>query len=80
MSKLATTKFNIHVRLLLDNITSICYINNMGGSHLENCNDVTKQIWFWCTDRNIWLSAAPIPGKGNCIADFKSGNFQDNKE
>ena len=31
-------------------------------------------------DRNTWLSAAHIPGKGNGIADFKSRTFQDNKE
>ena len=43
---LATTKSNIHVRLLLDNTTAICYINNMGGSHSEICNNVTKEIWF----------------------------------
>ena len=77
---LATTKSNILVRLLLDNTTAICYINNMGGSHSEICNNVTKQIWFWCIDRNIWLSAVHIPGKKNCFADFKSSNFQDNKE
>ena len=31
-------------------------------------------------DTNIWLSAAHIPGKESCIADFKSRNIQDNKE
>ena len=52
----------------------------MGGTHSEICNDVTKLIWSWCQDKGIWLSAAHIPGHENCIADYKSRHFQDNKD
>ena len=41
---------------------------------------MARDIWFWAIDRGIWLSAAHVPGKDNCIADFKSRNFQDNLE
>ena len=37
---------------------------------------MAKEIWEWCIDRKIWLSAAQIPGKQNLIADFESRRNQ----
>ena len=62
---------------MIDNTTAICYINNMGGTHSPECNSVTKELWLWCIKRNIWLSAAHIPGIYNVIADHKSRHFKD---
>ena len=44
----------------------------MGTSHSNKCNSLAKQIWEWCINRAIWLSAAHIPGKHNVIADKES--------
>ena len=77
---LAAGLSNLHIRILLDNTTAISYINHMGGTHSQICNDVTSLIWSWCKDKGIWLSAAHIPGHENFIADYKSRHFQDNKE
>ena len=61
-----------HVRLLLDNSTAVACVNKMGTSHSVDCNWLTFQLWSWCKDRNIWVSAAHIPGKDNKAADAQS--------
>ena len=55
------------------------YINKEG-THSLICNDIAKSIWQWATHRNIWLSAAYVPGSDNTVADFKSLHFEDNTE
>ena len=44
------------------------------------CNSVAKDIWLFCITRQIWISAAYIPGKENIQADKESRVFYDNKE
>ena len=69
-----------HIRLMCDNTTGVCYINNMGGSKSQKCNDITNQIWTWCKDRNIWLSAVHLAGILNTDADRESRQFNDDIE
>lgn len=71
---------NMHIRILIDNTTAVAYINNMGGSHSESCNDVANCIWSWGLQRNLWLSAAHLPGSQNIEADRASRIFDDNTE
>lgn len=71
---------SIHVRIYSDNITTVNYINSMGGTHSMECNSVAKDIWLFCITRQIWVSAAYIPGKENIQADKESRVFYDNKE
>ena len=74
-------KTNIkHIRILCDNMTAVSYVNNMGGSRSGNCNDIAKLIWDYCRGKNMWISAAHIPGKANQIADKMSRQFNDNTE
>lgn len=61
-----------HIRAYLDNTTAIAVINHMGTSHSPQSNTLGKTIWEWCIARNIWLSAAHIPGVDNTIADSES--------
>ena len=70
----------MHVRLRLDNTTAVAYINHMGGSKSSRCNGLAKQMWEWCNQRHIWISAAHLPGKQNTIADFQSRKFNDQTE
>ena len=35
-------------------------------------NDLSKQIWLWCVEKNIFLSAFHIAGKENIQADYLS--------
>ena len=74
MCSLLDGRSNIHVRIMSDNTTAVSYINAMGGCRSLECNSLTKEIWDWATDRNIWLSAAHIPGSINVDADQFSRN------
>ena len=68
----AKTATNIHIRIMTDNTTAVSTINHMGTCHSDVCNTIGKDIWKWCIDRNIWISAAHIPGKMNVLADMES--------
>ena len=71
---------NTHVRLLLDNSTAVIYINAMGGMKSHMCNTITKTIWQWCIERNLWITACHIPGATNVEADRASRVFNDRTE
>lgn len=58
----AKDKSNTHIRMC-DNITAVNVTNHMGTSHSDSCKSMTKEIWEWSIDRNIWVNAAHIPGK-----------------
>ena len=68
-----------HVRIMIDNTTAVTYVNKMGGTQSHACNEIAQNIWQWAITRNIWLSAAHIPGTQNPEADFQSRNFDINK-
>ncbi|XP_067045984.1 uncharacterized protein [Acropora muricata] len=61
-------KFNIHIRLKMDNSAAVSYINNMGEIGSPSLDKLAVSIWGWCILRNILLSAQQIPGKSNCEA------------
>ncbi len=44
----------------------------MGGCKSLDCNARAQDIWEWAITRNIWLSAAHIPGASNANADALS--------
>ena len=69
-----------HVQLQIDNTTVVAYINNMGGSKSPPLNTLAKEIWNWCIERDIWVSAVHIAGKPNTSADNISRNFSDKHE
>ena len=49
-----------HIRIRSDSTTATTYINNMGGLASNSCNCLAKEIWTYCTDQEIWLSAVHI--------------------
>ena len=51
-----------------------------GGSKSHQLNELAKEMWFWCIQKNIWLSAVHIAGKLNTSADNRSRNFSDKYE
>ena len=71
---------NTHVRIKTDSSTCVCYLNARGGSKSEKCDILAKEIWSWCIDKNIFISAEHIAGILNTEADFLSRNLQDNAE
>lgn len=60
-----------HVKAMVDNTTAVSYINNMGGK-TPKCNEITKKLWTWCIQHDIWITAVHIPGKENIVADRES--------
>lgn len=50
---------NIHVRLRIDNTTSVAYINNMGGIKSVACDNLAKELWSWCINRHMGVSRTP---------------------
>ena len=53
---------NLHVQIKSDNTSCISNISNMGSIKSEKCNILARSIWWWCIERNIWLSATFVPG------------------
>ena len=76
----AKHKRNIHVRLRMDNKTAIFYINRMGGTRSQSMVQPACQLWQWCLQRGITLSAEYLPGAKNEIADKESQTMQSSAE
>ena len=68
----AKDKKHIHIRLMMDNTTAVACVSKMGTSHSVMCNEITQMIWMFAIERDMWLSAAFIPGKLNVEADEES--------
>ena len=71
---------NIRVQIKSDSATAVSYISHMGGIDAMSVNDLAKDIWLWCYDRQIWLAACHIPASSNVHADHESRHFSDNLE
>ena len=65
---------NCHIKILCDN-TTVSYIRNMGGTKSCSCNDITREIFVWCIDRELTLSISHLPGKLNTEAYKASCEF-----
>ena len=70
---------NVHVLIFMDNTTSCAYINKFGGKTAE-LDEIAREIWLWCVDKGIHLSAAHFLGKMNQEADELSRVFNDDLE
>jgi hypothetical protein len=68
----ARNKSNCALLLRIDNTTAISYINRMGGIQFPHLNSLTRSIWQWCEERDIWLFASYINTKDNVEADRES--------
>ncbi|XP_068692729.1 uncharacterized protein [Montipora foliosa] len=68
---------NISVCLRMDNAT---YINNKGGTRSPQLVSLTLDLWQWCIQRSILLTAQHLPGKLNTLADRESREFSDSSE
>ena len=51
-----------------------------GWGGITNLNSLTKTIWQFCAEREIWLSACHLPGVENVEADFLSRNRNSDME
>lgn len=70
---------NNHICIRSDNSSAVSYINNQGGSVISLL-EIAKEIFLWCDERNIIVSAVHIAGKNNITADYLSRSFSDSTE
>lgn len=68
----ALNKSHINIVFRVDNKTAIAYINKMGGIRFQKLNNLSKEIWSWCEERNIFIYATYIASKDNTVADMES--------
>ena len=61
-----------HVKVMIDNMTAISDINHMGASKCKDRNQLVKDLWLWCIEHNVWLTAVHIPDAENIDADQQS--------
>ena len=61
-----------HVKIMIDNSSAVFIINNMGTSHNDTCNSIALEIWEYCIQNQIRLTAADLPGSCNVVADRES--------
>ena len=67
---------NIHFLLRTDNTTAIAYINRMGGTRSQTLSQAACDLWHWCLQQGITVSAVHLPGVMNSIADGESRSLQ----
>lgn len=63
---------NCEILLRIDNTTAISYINRMGGIQFPHLNSLSRRIWQWCEQRDIFIFASYISSTDNYIADQES--------
>ncbi|XP_046605016.1 uncharacterized protein LOC124297748 [Neodiprion virginianus] len=71
---------NRQILLRIDNTTAISYINREGGIQYPHLNKVTRDIWDWCENKNIWVFASYISSKMNVEADVESRRLEPETE
>ena len=64
----------VHIQIQSDNVAAFAYINEMGGIASLIMDALSSDIWQWCLQRNIFVSASYIPGSSK-TADFYSRIF-----
>ena len=69
-----------HIRVMTDNTTALASINKQGSTKSQPCNEVTRQIWDFALQNDLWFSAAFCPGVENTEADSASRLFDDHTE
>ena len=79
LQSLCKTLSNKHIRILTDNTTACAYLSKFEGRKLD-LDILAREIWAWCIERNIHLSAAHIPGASNIEADNLSRSYNDDTE
>ena len=62
----------ISVRIYLDNVTTVAYINHGGGTRSAELTRLSAVLTEWCEIRAISIEAVYLHGKLNIIADEES--------
>ena len=80
LQSLFVSMSDVHIHFQCDNTCAVFYIKNFGGMCSIQMDNLAGDIWQWCLDRNIYISASHLSGAENFTADFLSRNFSDSTE
>jgi hypothetical protein len=58
-------------------MTAVCCVNKQGSTQSPQCNQITREIWLFAIERNMWIH---LPGTLNTEADLASRQFKDETE
>jgi hypothetical protein len=67
---LALMQTNIYLECKHGYISAVAYINNMGGMTSQSMDQLAIEIWNWCTDHHLFISAQYLPGVLKSNAGF----------
>ena len=56
---------NKQVLLRIDNVTALAHVNKMGGTKHHDLHLITKSMWEWCIERDLWIFAEYVASKEN---------------
>lgn len=70
-------KKNLHIHLLVDNSATVAHITKMGGTKSVRLVNLTKELWEFCFQKQITLTASHIAGIENTSADQQSRVYLD---
>ena len=73
----AKDKSHVDIFIQTANVSAKAYINHLEGTHSHQLNSIAVQLWKWCLDRHISLTAEYLPGKNNQVADEESRVVRD---
>ena len=76
----ANTLRGAHVHIKIDNTSAVAYINRMGGVHSRELCQIAINMWNWCLDRDLTISAEHLPVIQNATVNFESRNKKDPSE
>ena len=79
LRSLCSNLLNTDICIRTDSSTAVSYINNQGGSIIPLL-EISKKIWLWCAERNIFISAVHIAVKMNFEPDNLSRIFKNTSE
>ena len=71
---------SVTVLLRLDNISAVSYVNKLGGTVSLRLSGIVKDLWLWCMNRDITLTAEHLPGVMNTVADEESRVMKDRSD
>ena len=60
--------------------TTVAYVNNLGGTVSAQATKLARELWMWCLERQIHLTAQHLPGKDNVRADTESRRMKDRSD
>jgi len=76
----AKTKTKISLALRINNTTAVAYINNLEKTVSRKLILLTQNLWMWCLERNIHITAQYLPGIQNTVADAESRTMTDRSD